>query len=91
MLRGCQKKIIYLKNTGSDVFDEAYFIVGERAIGAGMRECDMVEEANRILDECFSKEEKCDFKQKTLAFLKAKTIPFITGMIIGIICVLLIK
>ena len=27
MVRGCQKKIIYLKNSGSDLFEEAYFII----------------------------------------------------------------
>ena len=59
MVRGCQKRIIYLKNTGSEVFDEAYFVVNDKALGYGIAECDMVKEANRILDECtFIEEEK---------------------------------
>jgi hypothetical protein len=32
MVRGCQKKIIYLKNTGSEVFEEAYFVVRENEL-----------------------------------------------------------
>ena len=30
MVRGCQKKIIYLKSTGSEVFDEAYFVLSDK-------------------------------------------------------------
>ena len=30
VVRGCQKKIVYLKNTGSEVFDEAYFVVNDK-------------------------------------------------------------
>ena len=30
MVRGCQKKIIHLRDTGSDLFEEAYFILKER-------------------------------------------------------------
>lgn len=33
MLRGCQKRIYYVKNPESDIFDEAYFILRR---GAGM-------------------------------------------------------
>ena len=30
MLKGYQKRVIYLKNTGSEIFKEAYFVVDER-------------------------------------------------------------
>ncbi len=33
MLRGCQKRIFYVKNPESDIFDEAYFILRR---GAGI-------------------------------------------------------
>lgn len=33
MLRGCQKRIYYVKNPESDIFDEAYFILRR---GAGL-------------------------------------------------------
>ena len=52
MLRGCQKKIILLKNTGSELFDEAYFILREDApVRSLPAEPDMIREANRILEE----------------------------------------
>ncbi len=51
-MRGYQKKVVYLKNTGSPVFEEAYFVIktdcqkedkytGEK----------LIEEANRIVEE----------------------------------------
>ena len=49
MVRGCQRKVIFLKNTESKIFSEAYFIVDDRARDAS--ESDMVREANRIIDE----------------------------------------
>ena len=52
MVRGCQKKIIYLKNTRSDIFDEAYFVIKEDMIERmPADDTDMVKEASRIIDE----------------------------------------
>ncbi|MBR5453936.1 MAG: hypothetical protein IKV54_07645 [Clostridia bacterium] len=50
MVRGCQKKIIHLRDTGSDLFEEAYFIIrpGKAALRAS--ETDMIREARRILE-----------------------------------------
>lgn len=49
MVRGCQRKVIFLKSTESEIFSEAYFIVDEKATSTS--EADMVREANRIIDE----------------------------------------
>ena len=50
-MKGYQKKVIYLKNTGSHIFDEAYFVL-RRGIEAERREeSDILAEANRILCE----------------------------------------
>ena len=91
MVRGCQKKIIYLKNTGSEVFDEAYFVVSDKAPDEEMGECDMIEEANRILNECISVTENEGLISRIKAFVKTKIIPFLTGILFGMICILLIK
>ena len=91
MVRGCQKKIIYLKNTDSKVFDEAYFIVKDNVKCDVMDECDMVEEANRILDNvisCRMSGEKISRIKKTV---KAKILPFVAGIFIGFLISLLIK
>ena len=48
--------MILLKNTGSDYFEEAYFIIKDDAdAGSGLSgdENDMIKEANRIISETF--------------------------------------
>ena len=51
MVRGCQRKAIFLKNTGSDVFSEAYFIVDEKKSCHNLTKGDTIKEANRIIEE----------------------------------------
>lgn len=91
MVRGCQKKIIYLKNTDSEVFDEAYFVVKDDTSSYGLDECDMIKEVNRILDECIPCEEKVSIKYKLIGIIKKTVIPFCLGIIIGVTITLLIK
>ena len=91
MVRGCQKKIIYLKNTGSEVFDEAYFVVNDKALGKDVAECDMVLEANRILDECIFIEDKTSVPSKILVFIKRKITPVLIGVILGVVITFIIK
>ena len=55
-MRGCQKRIVFLKNTGSHLFDEAYFILksdGQEQKNDKNVTRDMVCEANRIIEENF--------------------------------------
>lgn len=52
-MRGYQKRVIYLKNTGSRDFEEAYFVVRENVGDKGRSSPHMIEEANRIIDENF--------------------------------------
>ena len=53
-MRGAEKKVIHLKNTGSQLFSEAYFIVNSEK-GAPVREIkDMISEADRIIDRSIS-------------------------------------
>ena len=47
MLKGCQRKIILVKDTGSPLFSEAYFVLSEEA--EDKRGDDIVEEATRIV------------------------------------------
>lgn len=50
-MRGYQKKVIFLKDTGSHLFDEAYFVVSRKGEEAHIEQSDMVFEANRIIKE----------------------------------------
>ena len=47
-MRGCQKRVIYLKNTGSRHFEEAYFVIRS---GECTSDKSMIDEANRIISE----------------------------------------
>ena len=49
MVKGYQKKVVFLKNTGSEFFDEAYFVVCDTPHAHS--EGDIISEANRIIDE----------------------------------------
>ena len=52
MVKGCQKRMVVLKNIGSCFYEEAYFILKENA--AEEQSCDsgdMIAEANRIIAE----------------------------------------
>ncbi|MBE6615888.1 MAG: hypothetical protein E7631_11370 [Ruminococcaceae bacterium] len=49
MIRGCQKRVYYLKNPNSPLFAEAYFILkGEKT--PAPKETEMAEEARRIVE-----------------------------------------
>ena len=50
MLKGCQKRIIMINDTGSDIFDQAYFIIKDANICDRFCKTDMIREANRIID-----------------------------------------
>ncbi len=47
MIRGCSKKVIVVKDTGSSIFEEAYFIVNPKE--TARKYSDFLAEANRII------------------------------------------
>ena len=52
MLRGCQRRVIHLKDPKSQLFDEVYFIVREQNDNEpSPSPSDMMKEARRILKE----------------------------------------
>lgn len=55
-MRGCQKRVVYMKNPGSPVFEEAYFILSGEGEVRGDE--DIIGEANRIIEENMTKKEK---------------------------------
>ncbi len=51
MIKGCQKRVLWVKNIDSECFDGAFFIVSDKS-GAKVRtEGSMIDEANRIISE----------------------------------------
>ena len=85
-MRGTQKRVVYLKNTGSDMFDEAYFIIKEngRGILSVPGEDDLIREANRIINEHVGrrKSDKGRIKREIGAFIIGVLISFILTVLI---------
>ena len=90
MVRGYQKRIICLKNTKSRYFDEAYFVVKEDSTNSGVPHSELVEEANRIIDENYSEGEvilsSVGFWRRAWSFFKSfskvmlvTVLPFVLG------------
>ena len=57
MLKGCQKRVIYLSSTDSALFEEAYFILKEKQPPKTPPKKDMVKEAKRLILSYASKED----------------------------------
>ncbi len=89
MVKGCQKKMIYVKNTDSDIFEEAYLVMKDSGMYDSMKECDLVKEATRMLDESFAyNEDRLSVKIK--GFMKTNLPPFCTGAALSALTALLI-
>ena len=83
-MRGYQKKVIFLKDTGSHLFDEAYFVVSRQGEEAHVEQSDMIFEANRIIKQSLEDKELRiggEKKELILSFL----IPFFLGAFITVL------
>ncbi|MCQ2455886.1 MAG: hypothetical protein MJ096_00870 [Clostridia bacterium] len=76
MVRGCEKRIYYVKNTESELFDEAYLILRRGKGGVGSCGGDMEAEARRIVNGMTNGGEG---KRG-----KGRLYPFLAGMASGI-------
>ena len=71
MIKGISRKMFVLKDTKSDIFEEAYFVIKERVDEKNTAsDTDMVAEANRIIDEndIFIKEKYTEKKPSLAPF-----------------------
>ncbi len=48
-----EKRMLMLKNTGSNFFDEAYFVLRDTAMKHKVSETQLIKEANRIVNESY--------------------------------------
>ena len=80
-MRGYQKKVIFLKNTGSHLFDEAYFVVSREGEAAHIEQSDMIFEANRIIKESLEDEE-LRVRGENKGLFSGVIIPFFLGAFI---------
>ena len=92
MVRGYQKRIIFLRNTDSRLFDEAYFILRENTERRATK-ADMISEANRILSENLRENEPevCKKARHGLRAGVRAAIAFISGALTGAGAMLLLS
>ena len=87
LMRGYQKKVIYVKNTGSRHFEEAYFVMrpdGEAPVSPDS----MIDEANRIIRENFDVGRQSILYSKRwhiLAFFIGCAVTFLICLITGLL------
>lgn len=76
-MRGCERKIIMLKGTDSEIFDEAYFLI-RRDFKESVRGGEMVSEAQRIVECNTTKHRRARGK-------KRERISFAIGLAVGVV------
>lgn len=84
-MRGSEKKIIHVRDTGSRFFEEAYFVL-KRGIGEGNAppsENDMLQEASRIIAENTTNYPASVHRKKKHESLRA----FLAGIGAGIVLI----
>lgn len=84
-MRGYQKKVVFLKNTGSPLFEEAYFVIRSDDKRATKPTEELVEEASRIIDENLARKKKISIKA-----LGYNALSFLIGALISAVAVIII-
>ena len=77
MIRGCQKRIVVLKETGSKMFEEAQFVIKDE-----YKECqdfDIISEAVKIISDNSFKLKEPNKKRKS-----SEILPFALGILLGV-------
>ena len=87
-MRGYQRKVIFLKNTGCDLFDEAYFVLSHDCEKEQVCEDSMIAAASKIINESISLEKE-KRKQRILKKTLKIAIPFIFGVALSLIITVL--
>ena len=68
MVKGCQRRVLHLKNPEGGLFEEAFFFLKTPETPTGKGAHEMVAEANRILSGCRTDEGRLP-RRRTGAFL----------------------
>lgn len=85
MIKGCQKKIILVKDTKSRYFDSAYFVI-KGDLPEASTDSDMLAEAHRIIADCVAQmglANVCKAKLSPAAKKRRKIIAFVVGALLA--------
>ncbi len=81
MVKGCQRKTIHIRDTGSKFYEEAYLILRPGALEGEKETTEMIEEAMRIVGESLS----CDMPVKPRHTSLRFVLCFASGCLVGAI------
>ena len=84
-MRGCERKIIMLKGTDSEMFDEAYFLIRRDFKDGGGGE--IVREAERIVEGNTTRRKEKDKRKRERAL--AFAIGTLSGFVLGLLWLLI--
>ena len=79
MVKGCQKKTIHIKDTGSRFYEEAYFVLRPGITDLSAPQGDMISEAVRIADESMDSTRAAGRRRSAAR----SVLTFVAGMIAG--------
>ena len=51
MIKGCKKNVVWLRSTGNEMFEEAYFILSDKKENSKACETDMLKAASKLIAE----------------------------------------
>ena len=87
MIKGCEKRVVWLRNTESDLFDQAYFILSESAYERKQSEGDVVAEAKRIIARLpiagYWDNSARNMKKRRTPSASLKLVFFVLGFLVG--------
>ena len=83
-MRGCERKVIMLKGTDSEIFDEAYFLIRRDCKESDGRE--IVSEAQRIVNMNTTRRRHTSRKKKEAAAFFAG---LFSGLAVGVILLMI--
>lgn len=90
MIKGCERRMIKIENTDSDLFESAYFIIRQNAqLPKKTRRDDMMREAARIVSDKTEPTKKRSFSSSKHVWIERAAI-FAAGVIVATVIALLI-
>lgn len=85
MIKGCNKRVIVMKETGNAMIEEAFFILKPEAAKTGVTEGDIIKQANYILEKSLASD-KLHGLSHHAKVKNRQTLPaFFSGAVIGVI------
>ena len=84
VIKGCNKRVIVMKDTGNAMIEEVFFILKPEASKSGFAENDIVRQANKILEKSIYDERVPHISMNTAkGNTKGKLSSFFSGAVIG--------